>query len=103
MKRNLTRPEISNDDYRTRFNLVDLVQCTAMARCKGSAFSIGPALQYYHFDKDDNQGRFINNTEKLLTYDSANLSSDKMHLGLIASTYTLDQRNDKILPCGVAM
>lgn len=83
--------------YRTRFNLVDLGTGLRWRGEKGSAFSIGPALQYYHFDREENQGRFINNTEKLLTYDSANLESDKMHLGLVAA-YTLDQRSDKILP-----
>ncbi len=83
--------------YRTRFNLVDLGTALRWRGIKGSSFSLGPALQYYHFDKNENQGRFINNTDLLHTYDSAIVSSDKMHLGIIA-TYTLDQRNDKILP-----
>ncbi len=83
--------------YRTRFNLMDFNMALRWRGLKGSSFSLGPALQYYHFDRDENQGRFINNTEKLLTYDSAMIDSDKTHLGLIA-TYTLDQRSDPVLP-----
>lgn len=83
--------------YRTRFNLVDLGGALRWRGAKGSALAIGPALQYYHFDRDDNTGRFINNTEQLHSYDSLHIDKDKLHLGLTAA-YTLDQRNNKILP-----
>jgi hypothetical protein len=83
--------------YRTRFNLIDFSAALRWRGDKGSSFSIGPALQYYHFARNENEGRFINNTDKIKSYDSASIDNDKTHLGFNA-TYTLDQRNNKILP-----
>lgn len=83
--------------YRTRFNLVDLNASLRWRGVKGTSLSIGPALQYYHIDLDGNKGRFIERTEQLKSYDSATIREDKAHIGL-ATTFTLDQRNDKILP-----
>ncbi len=83
--------------YRTRFNLINLTTALRWRGEKGSAFSIGPAFQYYHLDKEENNGRFINQSEMLRTYDSTTIGKDKMHLGF-AAIYELDQRNNKVLP-----
>lgn len=83
--------------YRARFNLYQLQSALRWRGVKGTALSFGPAIQYYHLNLDGNDGRFINNRELLQTYDSATITKDKMHLGIIAN-YTVDQRNNKILP-----
>jgi hypothetical protein len=83
--------------YRTRFNLMDFNAMLRWRGQKGSAFSIGPALEYYHLDSSSNTGRFIENTANIGTYDGGSYSSDKTHIGF-AANYTLDQRNNKILP-----
>jgi len=83
--------------YRTRFNLVDIGTGLRWRGGKGSAFTAGPAFQYYHLDREENEGRFINSTARILTYDSATIHQDKLHLGLTAA-YVLDQRNNKVLP-----
>ncbi len=83
--------------YRTRFNLIDLATGLRWYGGKGSTFNIGPALEYYHYDKDENDGRFITQTDQIGSYDSAFVDQEKVHAGL-AVRYTLDQRNDKILP-----
>ncbi|WP_118975149.1 BamA/TamA family outer membrane protein [Taibaiella koreensis] len=83
--------------YRTRFNLIDISTALRWRGEKGSALSIGPSVEYYHLNDHENDGRFIEQTSKLNSYDSAIVEKDKTHLGLIIA-YTLDQRNDKILP-----
>jgi outer membrane translocation and assembly module TamA len=62
-----------------------------------SSFSIGPSFYYYRFDKDDNTGRFINNTSLIGSYDSATTDKAKSHLG-IALRFTNDRRNNTVLP-----
>lgn len=81
--------------YRTRFNLIDFNPALRWRGNKYGTFSIGPALEYYHFPKDDNEGRFINNVDQIHSYDSATVQSDKTHVGFIAN-YTFDNRNSKI-------
>lgn len=83
--------------YRTRFALYQLDPSLRWRYAKGGALSLGPSLQYYHFDADDNVGRFINNTSLLHTYDSATVARDKLFAGLILN-YTKDTRNNKLLP-----
>lgn len=83
--------------YRTRFNLYEVEAALRWRGGKGSAFSLGPVLQYYRLDPDDNQGRLINRQELLHSYDSATVDRAKAHLGLRAE-YVLDQRDDARLP-----
>lgn len=83
--------------YRTRFDLYDLGAALRWRGAKGSAFSIGPALEYYHFDAGDNKGRFINQVSMIHSYDSATIARDKGHFG-IAASYVLDQRNSTVVP-----
>lgn len=82
--------------HRTRFNLIDFNPAFRWRGNKYGTFSIGPALEYYHFPKDDNEGRFINHTNEIHSYDSATIQSDKMHVGFVAN-YTFDNRNNKVL------
>ena len=76
--------------YRARF---DLYKATALLRWGNkTSVSIGPAFQYYHFDADDNKGRFILNTSLLHSYDSSTLMNDKTHAGVMVS-FIADKRD----------
>jgi len=83
--------------YRARFNIIDLSAGLRWRGAKGSELSVGPALEFYRYDTEENEGRFITHTDQIGSYDSAFVDKDKLHGG-IALRYTLDQRNDKVLP-----
>lgn len=84
--------------YRTRFSIYDFnPQLRWRALGNKNSVSIGPSLQYYMFDKDDNAGRFINNTSQIGSYDSLTIDKSKLHIGA-AVDYIYDNRNNKIIP-----
>ena len=82
--------------YRTRFSTYQLDPALRW-RTRNSAFSIGPSLYYYRYDKDDNKGRFITNTSQIGSYDSSTVEKSKWHLGG-ALQYVRDTRNNKVFP-----
>lgn len=83
--------------YRTRFNIIDIKPALRWRFSGRSSFSIGPSFEHYHFNSDDNAGRFINNVSMIHNYDSATIDKDKSHLGVEAN-YTYDKRNSPLLP-----
>jgi len=83
--------------YRARFNLYNVEPALRWGNKKGTFISIGPAIQFYSFDKDGNKGRFIENTSFIHSYDSATLTSDKSHAGIVIN-FIDDKRNNKLLP-----
>jgi hypothetical protein len=83
--------------YRTRFSTYQLDPAFRWRGIKGAAFSIGPSLYFYSFDKDENKGRFIENTSLIGSYDSSTVEKNKFHLG-VAVQYNRDTRNNKIFP-----
>ena len=83
--------------YRTRFDCFGINPAFRWRSAGRYSFSIGPALQFYQYNASENAGRFITNTSLLHTYDSATLSHDKAHAGIVAD-FTSDHRNDPGLP-----
>lgn len=83
--------------YRARFTTVESAVALRWRQPKGSSFYIGPAIQYYNFDRKENEGRFILQTVQLNAYDSAFIEQKKINIGLIAN-YTYDNRNNTVLP-----
>jgi len=83
--------------YRTRFSLYQLNPAFRWKNNKGKEISIGPALQYYRLEPDDNKGRFINNTHLINSYDSNSIANDKSHAGVVFN-FINDRRNNKLLP-----
>jgi hypothetical protein len=83
--------------YRARFSTYQVDPALRWRGKAGSAFSIGPSLYYYDFDKDENQGRFIENTSQIGSYDSSSLEKSKLHLG-VALQFVRDKRNSRVLP-----
>jgi hypothetical protein len=82
--------------YRTRFSTYQLDPALRW-RQKQSAWSIGPSLYYYTFDRDDNKGRFINNISLIGSYDSNMIEKSKLHLGF-AMQFARDSRNNRTFP-----
>ncbi|BAV07798.1 Calcineurin-like phosphoesterase [Filimonas lacunae] len=84
--------------YRTRFSIYD-VNPELRWRSQGnkSSVSIGPALEYYEFDQDDNAGRYITSGGKIGSYDSSSITQSKLHAGATV-TYIFDNRNNKVIP-----
>jgi outer membrane protein assembly factor BamA len=83
--------------YRTRFNTYLATIGLRWGNMKGSSITVGPAVQFYHFDADDNKGRFITNTNKIGSYDSLTIADDKWHGGVLLN-YIRDKRNNTVLP-----
>lgn len=83
--------------YRTRFSTYQVDPALRWRGKKGGAFTVGPSLYFYAFDKDENHGRFIENTSQIGSYDSSSIEKDKWHLGA-AMQYSRDTRNNKIFP-----
>lgn len=82
--------------YRARFSLY---QADAAVRWHlgKSTLSAGPSVQYYRYSRDDNNGRFINNTLELHSPDSAVINRDKIYAGVVVN-FINDNRNSSILP-----
>lgn len=83
--------------YRSRFSIYQVDPALRWRSKTGTSISIGPSLQYYHFDRDDNDGRLINNPALIGSYDSTTIDQDKMHAGIVVN-YTSDKRNNPIIP-----
>lgn len=83
--------------YRTRFDTYQFDPALRWHTGAGSTLSAGPSLQFYHLNKDDNAGRFIEQSTPLNTYDSNTLDKDKAHLGMLVN-FTSNKRDNNILP-----
>lgn len=83
--------------YRTRFNIIEVNPALRWRSKTGAGVSVGPFLQHYHLDPDENEGRFITNTSQLHSYDSATIYEDKAHAGIVVA-YNRDKRSNKLLP-----
>jgi hypothetical protein len=82
--------------YRARFSLYQFDPALRW-RLSKSTFSIGPSLQYYRYNRDDNEGRLISNPLLLHSADSASIAKDKAYAGLIVN-FISNNRNSDILP-----
>ena len=83
--------------YRARFSTYDFSPGLRWRHKKSWSFTVGPALQYYSYDKDDNDGRLISQPSVVGTYDSLTLDKSKLHLGGKLN-FTYDSRKNKLLP-----
>ncbi|MEP7141727.1 MAG: BamA/TamA family outer membrane protein [Ferruginibacter sp.] len=83
--------------YRTRFSLYNLAPAFRWRSGKANSITLAPTFQYYRYDADGNNGRFINNTSQIHSYDSTTIAKDKSHAGIVISL-TNDTRNNILLP-----
>lgn len=82
--------------YRARFSLYELDPALRWHAGKVT-WSVGPNFQYYRFNRDDNSGRFISNSELLHSPDSAVIHEDKLYAGLSLS-FIRNTRSNPVLP-----
>jgi hypothetical protein len=83
--------------YRTRFAIYQIDPSFRWTEDKGSAFSVGPSLQYYRYDAEENTGRLISFPSLIGSYDSSTVDRNKVHLGAVLN-YSRDKRNNRIFP-----
>ncbi|GAB2836711.1 BamA/TamA family outer membrane protein [Ferruginibacter profundus] len=83
--------------FRARFSIYQADIVLRKRYNKNNTLSIGPSFQYYHFDLDDNKGRFISNTSLIGSYDSTTISNDKAFAGVVIK-FVKDNRSNKIIP-----
>lgn len=83
--------------YRARFKTYELAPALRWRWDKKWSVSVGPALQYYNYEPEDNVGRFITHQSLIGSYDSASVDDDKLHLGGRFGLY-YDSRNNLLLP-----
>lgn len=82
--------------YRARFSLYQFDPALRWGVSK-STISIGPSFQYYRYNRDDNDGRFIEQVNELHSADSSTITKDKIYAGLVVN-FIHDNRNNGILP-----
>lgn len=83
--------------YRTRFDTYQFDPALRWHTGRGTTLSVGPSLQFYHLNKEDNAGRFINQTSLINSYDSLLIDRDKAHAGILVN-FNSNHRNNNILP-----
>jgi hypothetical protein len=82
--------------YRARFNLYQVDASIRWRRPK-STFSVGPSYQYYKYNQEDNDGRFIENPSRLHSSDSITVRNEKMFAGAFVN-FTNNTRDNDLLP-----
>ena len=82
--------------YRARFSVFEFDPALRWRFKKNTNISIGPSLQYYRYDPNENTGRFITNSSLIHSYDSATIEKDKAFAGF-AMNFSTDNRNNKIV------
>lgn len=82
--------------YRTRMNLFQLETNLRWRRPK-STFSIGPSFQFYTFDKEDNQNKFINNVSELNSSDRFVIDREKLYVGAVVN-FINNTKDNEMLP-----
>ena len=82
--------------YRTRFDLYDLDLLLRRKFSRVFSVAVGPAIQFFDMDNDDNKGRFID-YPSLNGLDSATLYKARSYAGAQVVA-VIDDRNSKIMP-----
>ena len=84
--------------YRARFDFIQIDPELRWHTGTKSSISVGPSLQFYHSDNNDNAGRFVNEEPSLInSYDSTSIHKNRAHLGLMVK-YVTDKRDSRVLP-----
>jgi len=85
--------------YRTRFSLYTLEASLSSSKKSQTqnGWELGTQWQYYKFDADDNEGRFIEQTALIGSYDSSTINRARFHGGLWLA-WKKDTRNQPRLP-----
>jgi len=83
--------------YRTRFGVYQIDPALRWRFDKQSYFSVGPSLQFYHFNAGENSERLIMDPSLIGSYDSLTVREDKIFSGITAQ-FLKDNRDNKLFP-----
>ena len=83
--------------YRIRYNWMSINPEIFWNRNNKLKFGIGPGFQRYALQASENVDRLIEHPSLVGTYDSATVTSNRLHLGF-GYSLTLDRRNSVLLP-----
>lgn len=83
--------------YRSRFGVYQIDPAIRWRFDKQSYFSVGPSLQFYHFNAEENAGRLIMNPSLIGSYDSLTVDKNKVFGGLTAQ-FLKDNRDNRLFP-----
>lgn len=83
--------------YRARFSVYQLDAAARWHLGKTASVAVGPSLQIYGYDKEDNGGRFITHPALIHSSDSLAVDRGKIFAGAVAQV-TIDRRDNKLLP-----
>lgn len=83
--------------HRTRFDTYQIDPSLRWHLGESTTISGGPSLQFYHLNRDDNAGRFINQSGLIKSYDSLTVDQDKAHAGIQINLVS-NKRNNNVLP-----
>ena len=83
--------------HRTRFDTYQIDPSLRWHIGESATISAGPSLQFYHLNRDDNGGRFINQSGLIKSYDSLTVDQDKAHAGVQVNLIS-NKRNNNVLP-----
>ena len=79
--------------YRTRFNIFRLDPALRWHTGQATTLSLGPAIEYYQFNKKDSIGRIVAQPLLIGSYDSTSITQSKVFAGL-AFDLDFDNRNN---------
>jgi hypothetical protein len=83
--------------YRARFSTYQFDPSLSWKSAAGMSIAVGPSIQFYRYNSEDNFGRFITRSSEIGSYDSLTISSNKLYAGIITN-FTNDKRSNKLLP-----
>ncbi|TMI75365.1 MAG: hypothetical protein E6H09_00700 [Bacteroidetes bacterium] len=83
--------------YRARFTIYQADPAVRWRGDKNSFFSIGPSLQHYSYDQEENKGRLTSDPSLIGSYDSSTLDKARTHLGLVIN-FIRNRKNHPLLP-----
>lgn len=82
--------------YRARFNIYQIESSLRWRRPK-STFSMGTQFQLYKFDNEDNVGKITTNPSAMNSFDSLNITDNKLYGGVVVN-FINNTRDNDILP-----
>lgn len=83
--------------YRARFAIYQADLGFRWKDAKSLRFSMGPSVQWYRYDADENINRFLDDPSNTGSYDSSSIRETKWHAGWSAQL-SHDTRNNVVLP-----
>jgi Omp85 superfamily domain/Calcineurin-like phosphoesterase len=83
--------------YRARYNTFQFDPSLRWRYNQRNSLNVGLSTQFYTFETEENEGRFISNSRQINSYDSTTIEKSKAFVGLTMN-HIIDNRNNLLLP-----